>query len=480
MYLRRPRVEKCAEVIRFGCEVSALLSIRLFLPGSRHSVTKMNHSVMRLFANQVEQFMNPIAKLLMRSQHLMAMRDGFQLAMPFIFVGCMFVPIIFPPFANPESWMSVAWLNMSYTLRPILLPTYQLTLGVVGLIVSFGVSASLAKSYQLPERLSGLTGCMAFLMLAGFYLNGQEDVRYLGGSGLFTALIASIYSIEVVRLFIRKGWYIKMPEDVPILTIQSFKLMIPIFVVLSTISTFNVALEAQFGVHFPQLIEELFRPLVLASDSLVAVLVSILICQLLWFMGIHGALIITGIMNPFWMSNLLENQTALEAGEAVLPHIYLPAFWDFFLLVGGVGSTLPLVYLAIKSRSNQLKSVGKVGAIPAIFNINEPILFGFPIIMNPLFLVPFVMVPMINATLAWFLTSAEILDRVVLMIPWSVPAPIGAAWAANGSVVNALMVGFAMLNSYFIYLPFFKAHEKILVEQEAERAERMQRRREVQ
>ncbi|ASI92216.1 MULTISPECIES: PTS transporter subunit EIIC [Vibrio] len=440
----------------------------------------MNHSVMRLFANQVEQFMNPIAKLLMRSQHLMAMRDGFQLAMPFIFVGCMFVPIIFPPFANPESWMSVAWLNMSYTLRPILLPTYQLTLGVVGLIVSFGVSASLAKSYQLPERLSGLTGCMAFLMLAGFYLNGQEDVRYLGGSGLFTALIASIYSIEVVRLFIRKGWYIKMPEDVPILTIQSFKLMIPIFVVLSTISTFNVALEAQFGVHFPQLIEELFRPLVLASDSLVAVLVSILICQLLWFMGIHGALIITGIMNPFWMSNLLENQTALEAGEAVLPHIYLPAFWDFFLLVGGVGSTLPLVYLAIKSRSNQLKSVGKVGAIPAIFNINEPILFGFPIIMNPLFLVPFVMVPMINATLAWFLTSAEILDRVVLMIPWSVPAPIGAAWAANGSVVNALMVGFAMLNSYFIYLPFFKAHEKILVEQEAERAERMQRRREVQ
>lgn len=480
MYLRRPRVEKCAEVIRFGCEVSALLSIRLFLPGSRHSETKMNHSVMRLFANQVEQFMNPIAKLLMRSQHLMAMRDGFQLAMPFIFVGCMFVPIIFPPFANPESWMSVAWLNMSYTLRPILLPTYQLTLGVVGLIVSFGVSASLAKSYQLPERLSGLTGCMAFLMLAGFYLNGQEDVRYLGGSGLFTALIASIYSIEVVRLFIRKGWYIKMPEDVPILTIQSFKLMIPIFVVLSTISTFNVALEAQFGVHFPQLIEELFRPLVLASDSLVAVLVSILICQLLWFMGIHGALIITGIMNPFWMSNLLENQTALEAGEAVLPHIYLPAFWDFFLLVGGVGSTLPLVYLAIKSRSNQLKSVGKVGAIPAIFNINEPILFGFPIIMNPLFLVPFVMVPMINATLAWFLTSAEILDRVVLMIPWSVPAPIGAAWAANGSVVNALMVGFAMLNSYFIYLPFFKAHEKILVEQEAERAERMQRRREVQ
>jgi PTS system cellobiose-specific IIC component len=434
----------------------------------------MNQSMMRLCANQVEQFMNPVAKLLMRSQHLMAMRDGFQLAMPFIFVGCMFVPIIFPPFADSESWMSMVWMDLSLALRSILLPTYQLTLGVVGLIVSFGVSASLAKSYQLPERLSGLTGCMAFLMLAGFYIDGQEDARYLGGAGLFTALIASLYSIEVVRFFIRMGWYIKMPEDVPILTIQSFKLIVPIFAVMISISTFNVFLDAQFGVHFPQLIEELFRPLVLASDSLAAVLISILICQLLWFMGIHGALIITGIMNPFWMSNLLENQTALEAGGQVLPHIYLPAFWDFFVLIGGVGSTLPLVYLAIKSRSKQLKSVGKVGAIPAIFNINEPILFGFPIIMNPLFLVPFIFVPMLNATIAWFLTSAEILDRVVLMIPWSVPAPIGAVWAANGSYMNALMVVFAMVNAYFIYLPFFRTHEKILVEQEEERAKRMQ------
>ncbi len=429
---------------------------------------------MRVFASQVEQVMNPVAKLLMRSQHLMALRDGFQLAMPFIFVGCMFVPIIFPPFANAESAFSIRWFELANTLRPVLLPTYQLTLGVVGLIVAFGISASLAKHYQLPERLSGLTGCMAFLMLIGFDSLGPDQIRYLGGAGLFTAIIASIYSIEIVRLFIRQGWYIKMPDDVPILTVQSFKLMIPIFVVVTSLSIFNVGMEAKFGVHFPQLIEALFRPLVSASDSLGAVLISIFICQLLWFMGIHGALIITGIMNPFWMSNLLENQAALEeSAVAVLPHIYLPAFWDFFVLVGGVGSTLPLVYLAIKSRSNQLKSVGKVGLIPTIFNINEPILFGFPIIMNPLFLVPFVFVPMINATIAWFLTSAEILDRVVIMIPWSVPAPLGAAWAANGSVVNALMVLFAIVNAYFLYLPFFRAHEKILVEQEAERAELM-------
>ncbi|MFA0412199.1 PTS sugar transporter subunit IIC [Vibrio renipiscarius] len=433
----------------------------------------MNHSIMRVFASQVEQIMNPVAKLLTRSQHLMALRDGFQLAMPFIFVGCIFVPIIFPPFANADSNLSVWWFTAANVLRPILLPTYQLTLGVVGLIVSFGISASLAKHYQLPERLSGLTGCMAFLMLVGFHNLGPDDIRYLGGAGLFSAIIASMYSIEVVRFFIQRGWYVKMPDDVPILTLQSFKLMVPIFVVITTLSMFNVWMDSVFGVHFPQFIEAIFRPLILASDSLAAVLISILVCQLLWFMGIHGALIVTGIMNPFWMSNLLENQAMLESGERILPHIYLPAFWDFFVLIGGVGSTLPLVYLAIKSGSNQLKSVGKVGLIPSLFNINEPILFGFPIIMNPLFLLPFVLVPLINATIAWFLTSAQVLERIVIMIPWSVPAPIGAAWAANGSIINACMVLFAMVNAYFLYLPFFKAHEKILIEQESERANAM-------
>ncbi|PJC87342.1 PTS cellobiose transporter subunit IIC [Vibrio sp. HA2012] len=430
----------------------------------------MNHALMNMFAATVERYMTPFARLLMKNSHLVALRDGFQLAMPFIFVGCIFVPVIFPPFSDSGSGVSVLWTDIANTLRPVLLPTYQLTIGVIGLIVSFGIASSLAKQYRLPERLSGLTGCMTFLMLAGFYGDGPKDIYYLGGAGLFTALIASIYSIEVVHFFIRKGWYINMPDDVPILTYQSFKLMLPILAVMISVSIFNLYLETGYGVHFPQLVQELFQPLVLASDSLIAILIAILICQLLWFMGIHGALIVTGIMNPFWMPNIIANQTAMESGESVLPHIFLPAFWDFYLLIGGVGSTLPLVYMAIKSRSNHLKSVGKVGIIPSIFNINEPILFGFPVIMNPLFLLPFVFVPMINATIAWFLTSAQILDRVVIMVPWSVPAPIGAAWASNGSIANALMVILAMVNSYFIYLPFFKAHEKILIEQEKERA----------
>ena len=145
----------------------------------------------------------------------------------------------------------------------------------------------------------------------------------------------------------------------------------------------------------PQAIMHLLEPLVSASDSLPAILLSVLLCQIFWFAGIHGSLIVTGIMNPFWMANLSANQAALAAGAA-LPHVYLQGFWDHYLLIGGVGSTLPLAFLLLRSRVAHLRTIGKMGVVPSFFNINEPILFGAPIIMNPMLFIPFVCVPLVK------------------------------------------------------------------------------------
>jgi PTS system cellobiose-specific IIC component len=120
--------------------------------------------------------------------------------------------------------------------------------------------------------------------------------------------------------------------------------------------------------------------------------------------------------------------------------------------------------MALRSRSLQLRSAGKLGLLPSLFNINEPILFGFPVIMNPLFLVPFLFAPLFNATLAWYLTDWGWLDRFVAILPWSMPSPIGAAWSANGSWRTALMSLFAFTNAWIIYYPFFKVHERLLLE----------------
>ena len=422
----------------------------------------MNIHLMNVAVDLIEQRLTPAANIITRNQHITAMRDGFSLAMPFVIVGSLMVPLLFPPFAIS----SASRLGHVYLLlRPMLLPTFELTLGLVALIVAFGASASLAKQYQLPERLCGLTGCLSFLLFIGFRDNGATNI-FLGGMGLFTALISSAYSIEIIRFFYKRGWCIRLPEEVPVMTRNGFQLLMPLLVIMLSISVMNAVMLQTTGQILPQLIGEALRPLIVASDTLTAVLISLFLCNLLWFVGIHGALIITGIMNPFWLTYLFENQRALAAGEAVLPHIYLQGFWDFYLLIGGIGSTLPLVFMAMRSRSRQLKSVGKIGLLPSLFNINEPILFGFPVIMNPVFLLPFVFVPLINACIAWYLTQLGVLDRAVAMLPWSMPSPLGAAWSANGSWKNMCMCLFAFFDAWMLYRPFFKVHERQLMQLE--------------
>ncbi len=422
----------------------------------------MNIHLMNVAVDLIEQRLTPVANIITKNQHITAMRDGFSLAMPFVIVGSLMVPMLFPPFAISSASRFGSFYLL---LRPMLLPTFELTLGLVALIVAFGASASLAKQYQLPERLCGLTGCLAFLLFIGFRDNGATNV-FLGGMGLFTALISSAYSIEIIRFFYNKGWCIRLPDEVPVMTRNGFQLLMPLLVIMLSISVMNTVMLQTTGQILPQLIGEALRPLIVASDTLTAVLISLFLCNLLWFVGIHGALIITGIMNPFWLTYLFENQRALAAGEAVLPHIYLQGFWDFYLLIGGIGSTLPLVFMAMRSRSRQLKSVGKIGLLPSLFNINEPILFGFPVIMNPVFLLPFVFVPLINACIAWYLTQMGILDRAVAMLPWSMPSPLGAAWSANGSWKNMCMCLFAFFNAWMLYRPFFKVHERQLMQLE--------------
>ena len=423
----------------------------------------MSIQFMNVAVTLIEQRVTPFANLLTRSPHITAMRDSFALAMPFVIVGSLMVPLIFPPLAvDPGAWYGATY----QAIRPMLLPTFELTIGLVALIIAFGASASLGKQYQLPERLSGLTGCLAFLVFIGFKETDNSNA-FLGGIGIFSALISSFYTIEVMRLFYRRGWCIRLPEEVPVMTRNGFQLLMPLLAIMLSITLVNALLKQTTGMILPDMISEAFRPLIIASDTLTALIISIVICNLLWFIGIHGALIVTGIMNPFWMTYLFENQQALANNVTPLPHIYLQGFWDFYLLIGGIGSTLPLIFMALRSRSRQLKSVSKIGLIPSLFNINEPVLFGFPIILNPLFLVPFICVPVINACLAWYLTHLGVLDRAVAMLPWSMPAPLGAAWSANGSWKNLFMCLFAFFNAWMIYRPFFNVYERQLVESES-------------
>jgi PTS system cellobiose-specific IIC component len=332
-----------------------------------------------------------------------------------------------------------------------------------------GVAASLGRHYKLDPITTGLLSLMSFLLVAAPMKDGAISTQYFSGQGIFTALICAIYSTEVYAFLKRKNITIRLPEQVPTGVARSFEVLIPVLVIILTLHPLNLFIESETGMILPQAIMSLVKPLVSASDSLPAILISLFICQVLWFAGIHGALIVTGIMNPFWMANLAENQAALAAGGE-LTHIYLQGFWDHYLLIGGVGSTLPLAFLPLRSKAIHLRTIGKMGVVPGLFNINEPILFGAPIVMNPVFFLPFILVPMVNAVLAYVATSMGLVARVVSLTPWTSPAPLGASWAANWAFSPVIMCLVCMVMSAVMYYPFLKAYERTLLKQEEETA----------
>lgn len=204
----------------------------------------------------------------------------------------------------------------------------------------------------------------------------------------------------------------KLPEQVPPKIRQSFDLLIPIIAIFITLFPLSLWVQAQFGLLLPQAIMALFAPIISASDSLPAVLVAVLLCHMLWFAGIHGAVIVGGILQAFWLTNLGLNQQALNAGEPIT-HVFIEPFWQFFIVIGGSGSTMGLVLLYLRSRSAHLRSIGKLSIVPSMFNINEPVIFGSPVVMNPILFIPFICAPLVNATLAWTATKTHLINHVV-------------------------------------------------------------------
>ena len=411
----------------------------------------------------IEKRLAPMAGVIAQQRYVLAIRDGFIAALPFMIVGSFMLVFIFPPIStNTTFQFAKAWLNFSANYREQLMLPFNMSMGLMTIFISVGVGASLGKQYSLDPITTGLLSLMSFMLVAADLKNGALSMQYFSGQGIFTALLCSIYATEVYRWLKKRNITIKLPEQVPPGVSRSFEVLIPVIVIMITLHPLNLFIEHATGMILPEAIMAILKPLVAASDSLLAVILAVLLCQILWFAGIHGTMIVTGIMNPFWMANLASNQAALAAGEAI-PHTFVQGFWDHFLFIGGVGSTLPLAILLIRSRAAHLRTIGRMGFVPGLFNINEPILFGAPIIMNPILFIPFVFIPVINAILAWYAIDLGLVEKVVMMTAWTTPAPIGASWATNWAIAPVILCFICMALAALMYYPFVKAYEKTLL-----------------
>jgi PTS system cellobiose-specific IIC component len=424
-----------------------------------------------VFFDFIENKIAPIAGAFASQRHISAIRDGFIGGMPFMIVGSFLLVFAFPPF-SPDTTFAIGkfWISMSQEYFDQIMTPFNMTMGIMSCYISVGIAYNLAQHYKLDALPTALLSLMTFLLVAAPMEGGKLSASFMGGTGIFTTIIVSIYVTELTRFLKEKNIGIKLPEQVPAKIRQSFDLLIPALVVILTIYPLNLFLQGQFDMILPAAIMSLFAPLISASDSLPAILLAAFLAHALWFAGIHGAAIVGGIMAPFWLVNLGLNQEALEAGTA-LPATFIEPFWSFFITLGGSGATFALVLLYMRSKSVHLRSIGKLCAVPTLFNINEPVIFGSPIVMNPILFIPFVGTPMINATIAYVATQTGLIGKAISLVPWTAPAPIGAAWGAGWQMSNGLLVLGLIVLDLVIYYPFFKVYEKQLLKEENAGAE---------
>ena len=413
-----------------------------------------------------EKLSGPMTKLA-NQRHLRAVRDGIVATLPLIIVGSFFLIVANPPL--PQTWGITQFLSSN--AGKIVLP-YRMTMYIMTLYAIFGIGSSLAHSYKLDGLSGGILAEIAY-MLTIMPVNVPADAEAgiagwtipmakLGSAGLFVGIIAAFIAVEIYHLFDSKGWKIKMPDAVPPAVARSFENLFPTAAVILLFGSVTY----WFGFDWHGLVGTLVAPLVSASDGLGSVLLIVFLTCFFWVFGIHGASIVGSLARPIWLILLEQNTAALAAGEA-MPNIAPEPFYQWFIWIGGAGATIGLaILMAFFAKSHYAKDLGKTAFLPACFNINEPIIFGAPIVLNPTLMIPFCIAPIVNAVIAYGATAIGLVSRVSVNAPWTFPGPIGAYLACGGDwrafVLNVVLIVLSVL----IYYPFFRMWDGQLLKEE--------------
>lgn len=415
----------------------------------------------------------PIAGRVGSQRHLVAVRDGFVAIMPLILVGALAVLInSFPIDAYQNTMKAIfggdTWKSFGGNL-------WTGTFAVMSLLVTVSTAYNLAKSYNADGLAAAL---VSFGSLAMLYSGSEKDwaipFAFLGAQGLFVALFVAIIATEIfVKLAGNPKLIIKMPDGVPPAVAKSFASLIPSIVVLTVFGLFK-CLTVSIGI--PNIHDAIFKaiqaPIAGLADQLGSAMLVAFLVHLLWFFGLHGSNILGPLLNAVYLPAINDNIAAFQAGQTV-PHIVTMPFFDAFVWMGGAGCTFGLVvaiFIAGKRKSN--RSVAQLSAAPVTFNINEPMMFGMPIVLNPIYLIPFILVPVLLTITTYLAISMGIVPRTIAMMPWTTPPVIGG-FLVTGSVMGALLALINLAISIVIYIPFVIMGERYeeRAEQEAKDAE---------
>ncbi|GBG94450.1 cellobiose-specific PTS system IIC component [Ligilactobacillus salitolerans] len=412
---------------------------------------------MEKFMEWLQKYLIPPMAKVGNNTYLVAIRNGLVVTLPAIISGSIFLILGNIPI---DPWLKLIkpyndWINVAVNG----------SFGIISLIAVMGIGYELAKELKVDPISGASLSTMAFVILS-FNNKFTLDVNNFSSSGLFTAIITANISVSIFRWFLHKNIVIKLPSGVPSAVSNSFVALLPGFVILILFWTIRIPL----GIDVNQVIQAIFHPLLFALNSLPGILIYTLLVSILWVCGIHGDMTLEGIADPIFLQFLAANGTAY-ANHQPLPYVTASGFSSLFVNVGGTGATITLVLLMLFSKSKTYRDLGRVAFPSALFEINEPVIFGFPIVMNPITMIPFILVPLVLATLSHILITIGWVSAPSAMVPWTMPPIIGPLMATGWDWRAAVWSACELVIAGAMYYPFFKAAEKQMLAKEVEPAE---------
>jgi len=428
---------------------------------------------------QVEKFFNKMMPAFMKfanSKVVSALKDGFVLTMPLTLIGSVFMLIGNFPISNWNGIMeSIFGAGWAAPLNQVTGATFD----IIALVGVFGIAYSYAKSYDIDAVPSGILGIISFLIVSnsfvvsesGEVINGVIPKAWTAGQGMITAILVGLAVGEIYSLCIRKNLRIKMPESVPPGVSNAFSALIPGFIIATLSMIVYIVCDKLKGISMTEIIYEILQiPMQNLSDSLVGIVVIMALISIFWWFGLHGPNIVMGIMAPILTANSLANQAVVDAGQSLVvgenAKVVTVQMVDIYAKFGGAGITLGLIIAAlIVAKSRQVKELSKMALVPGIFNINEPVIFGLPIVFNPLMIIPFILVPIFAVLMTYFsITLGFIEPFLAVQVPWTTP-PIISGFLLSGWQGAVLQIAILAM-SVFMYLPFVKLQDKVSYNEE--------------
>jgi len=410
--------------------------------------------------------LKPMFEKVSNNIYLRAIRDGFVSCIPVILFSSLFILVACVPeifdYKWPESISSVLWQAYNYSMGMLGI----LMVATIAKSLTDSINTKMPKLRQINDVSVMIVSIICLLLLAVAPVEGGISTEFMGTKGLLSAFVVAFTVPNIYKFFVKRNITIKLPDEVPHYIAQTFADLIPLSVAVLVYWIFGIVFKETTGMMFGAWVLEVFKPLFVAADGYIGVAIIYGAMAMFWFMGIHGPSIVEPAVTAIYIANIEANLQIVSNGGHAVNILTHPTSY-FVATIGGTGATLMFCAMcAFIAKSKQLRAVGRASIIPVTFAVNEPILFGAPIVLNPVLFFPFILAPIFNVWIFKFFVDTLGMNSFTYILPWTTPAPIGLIIGTGFAKLAFVLAPLLLLVDAVLYYPFFRVYDAQLVEKE--------------